>query len=209
MDILSFLLGFPTNIYFYILIFLMGYWVVVSLGLLDIEILDGLLDSDVDGESGLDNWLSKLGLDGVPLTIAITLLDIYGLSFAYLGRKFIMPMLDGVLTATAAGATVAIFSLLFAIPISAICIKPLRKAFTTHEAVSKTELIGTICVVTTTRVDEHFGQAETPDGMRFNVRAQVPNTISKGSKVALIEFIEESDCFSVVTEADLMAMASS
>lgn len=209
MDSISFLLDFPLNIYFYFLLFLLMYWLVVSFGLLDIEILDFESDLEGDGEGFVENWLNKLGLDGVPLTVAITLLDIYGLSFAYLGRKYLMPLFDGILTATAAGAVVAVFSLLFAIPLSAICIKPLRKAFVTHEAVSKKELVGTICVVTTSRVDDAFGQAETPDGMRFNVRAAVPNSMTKGSKVVLIEFIEETDSYSVVTEAELMSMASS
>jgi hypothetical protein len=209
MDSLAFLFEFPTNIFFYPLIFIIFYWVVVSIGLLDMEMLDFDTEIEGDGEGFFENWLSKLGLDGVPLIIAITLLDVYGFSFAYLGRKYLMPLLDGVITATAAGTVVAIGALLLAIPLSAVCIKPLRKVFVTHEAISKQDLVGSICVVTTSKVNQTFGQAETLDGMRLNVRAPTPNSITRGSNVALIEFNEQTDCYSVVTEAELMAMASS
>lgn len=210
-SLFSLLMSFPTAPYFYFLIILLVYWLIVSFGLLDIELfdLDIELDTEDDLDSGSEHWLSKLGLDGVPLTVAITFLDIYALAFTYLGRKYLMPLFDGLLTATATGALVAVFSLLLAIPLSALCIKPLRQAFTTHEAVSKRDLVGTICTVTTSRVNPTFGQAETPDGMLLNIRSDTPNSMTKGSKVALIEFNKESDCYSVVTEEELMAMASS
>ncbi len=190
-------------------IFLMLYWVMVFAGLADFEILD--FDADIEADSDADtggSWLEKLGLDGVPLTVAITLIDIYALALTYLARKYIMPLFDGILTATAIGALVALVAVIIALPIAAVSIRPLRQFFKTHEGVSKNDLIGTICTSTTQTVTESFGQATTDDGMVLSVRCATPNEIKKGTRIALIEYKPDEDVYSVVTETELMSMSS-
>ena len=120
-----------------------------------------------------------------------------------------MPLLDGMLSATAIGFIVAIFAVVIAIPIAAICCKPLRKVFHTHQAVSKKDLHGVICTVTTQTVTESFGQATADDGMVYSVRANTPNELCKGSRIVLLEFSKDTDTYSVASEADVMAMSAS
>lgn len=115
-------------------IFLMLYWVMVFAGLADFDILDFDTDAETDSaEDSGSSWLEKLGLDGVPLTVAITLLDIYALAFTYMARKYLMPLLDGILSATAMGALTALFAVVIALPITALSVKPLRQFFHTHQ----------------------------------------------------------------------------
>lgn len=182
-------------------------WLLAFAGLVDLEVFD--FDSDGDSDSTAGSWLETLGLHGVPLTVALTIVDIYAFAFTYLARKYITPLFDGVLTATAIGFIIATAALLIALPLSAICIKPLRNVFHTHEGVAKKDLDGTICTVTTLNVTETFGQACTDDGMVFTVRAVTPNDIAKGSRVVLLEYSPEGDSYSVVTQTELMAMSSS
>jgi hypothetical protein len=204
--------SFPTVIFTIPLIVLTLLWLMAFAGLLDLDILDFGTDSDSGSDTDTDatstSWLETLGLNGVPLTVSLTLIDIYAFSFTYLARKYAAPLFDGVLTATAQGAVVAAFAIIIALPLSALCIRPLRRFFATHEGLAKNELIGTICTLTTLTVNEHFGQAITPDGMVLTVRSASPNTMSKGSKIVLIDYLLEQDCYSVVSEAELMAMSS-
>ena len=201
--------SFPSVIFAFPLVILLLFWLMALAGFVDLEILDIDADIETDGSAGSTSWIQSLGLDGVPLTVALTLLDIYAFAFTYLARKYLAPLFDGLLTATAMGAVIAVLAIIIAIPLSAICIKPLRKLFHTHEAVGKNELIGTLCTVTTLKVTPTFGQAATDDGMLLNVRANEPNDIEKGSRVALLEFVKHEDAFTVVSEAELMAMSSS
>lgn len=203
--------SFPTLIFTVPLIVFMLFWLLAFAGLVDIEMFD--FDTDAGGNSASDasggGWLNSLGLSGVPLTVALTLVDIYAFAFTYLARKYLMPLLDGMLTATAIGLIVAIFAVVIAIPVAAICCKPLRKVFHTHEAVSKKNLNGVICTVTTQSVSETFGQASADDGMIYSIRAQTPNDIGKGSRVVLLEYSTQDDSYLVATEADVMAMSAS
>lgn len=212
MDIfLSNFFSAPTIYFSLPFIFLMLFWVLTVAGFADFEMLDFLtdVDTDADSDGAQSSWLESLGLDGVPLTVVITLIDIYALALTYMARKYIMPLFDGILSATAVGLLVALFAIIIALPIAAISIKPLRRFFYTHEGVSKNDLVGTICTVTTQTVTTSFGQATTDQGMILSVRAPEPNTITKGTRIALIEFNRDQDTYSVVTESELMAMSSS
>jgi len=193
------LFSFPLIVYTFPLLVLIPFWIVAALGAVDLEILDfGDTDSDAESDSFAADWLHKLGLDGVPFTVAITLIDVYALAFAFIGKKFFNTFLDPILTATAAGAAIALFALVLAVPVSAICIKPLRRFFATHEGVRKDTLIGTICTVTTGTVTDTFGQATTEDGMVLTVRATLPNNITKGAKVVLLDYHSEQDSYSLM-----------
>lgn len=212
MEMLSdYLFSLPMVVFTVPALLLIMIWLFTLLGMLDLEVFDLGSDVEVDTDSGSStggNWLSSIGLDGVPLTVAITFLDIYGLAASYLAKKYLMPLLDGILTATAAGASLALLSLVIAIPIAAICIKPLRRFFITHEGAKKNEMIGTICIVKTQTVSESFGQAVAANGMIFSIRTRSDQAIVQGDKVALLEYDALSDIYWVVGEQELLAMSS-
>jgi hypothetical protein len=200
--------SFPTIIFTIPLIVLMLFWLMAFAGLVDIEIFDIDINADSDADAAGGGWLETLGLDGVPLTVALTLVDIYAFAFTYLARKYMTPLFDGILSATAIGFIVAVFAVIVAIPIAAFCCKPLRKVFHTHEAVSKKDLDGVICTVTTQTVTESFGQATADDGMVYSIRANTPNDLCKGNRIVLLEYSTEHDSYIVASEASVMAMSS-
>lgn len=198
--------SFPTIIFTIPLIVLLLFWLMAFAGLADIEMFD--IDADAQGDSAVGGWLETFGLNGVPLTVALTLVDIYAFALTYLLRKTVTPLFDGILSATAIGFIVAMFALMVALPIAALSCKPLRRVFETHEAVSKRNLGGVICTVTTQTVTESFGQATSDDGMVYAVRANTPNDLCKGSRIVLLEYSTEHDSYIVASEAEVMAMSS-
>jgi len=211
MDLLiDHLFSLPMVIFTVPMLMLAVIWLFTLLGLLDLEILDFLGgEGGADATDGAsDNALSKLGLDGVPVTIAFTVLDFYGLAISYLLRKYLMPLLDGILTATATGALLAFIAVIVALPLTALCVKPFRDVFRTHEGERKGDLMGTVCTVKTQYVSETFGQAVGDNDMIFSIRASEPNDLKQGSKVILLEFDAHNDTYSVASEADVRAMSS-
>ncbi|WP_339720622.1 hypothetical protein [uncultured Paraglaciecola sp.] len=205
---LSEVFSFPTILFTIPLIVLMLFWLLAFAGLVDIEIFDIEVDAESDADSSLGGWLETFGLNGVPLSIALTLVDIYAFAFTYLARKYLTPLFDGIVSATALGFIIAMFAVIVALPIAALSCKPLRKIFHTHEAVSKKDLNGVICTVTTQTVTESFGQAAADDGMVYTVRANTPNDLCKGSRIVLLEYSTEDDSYIVASEAEVMAMSS-
>lgn len=209
--------SFPVVIFTVPLIILMLFWLLAFAGLVDMEIFDVDADAETGSDTSTDakssatgsSFLETLGLDGVPLTVALTLVDLYAFAFVYLMRKYLAPLFDGVISATAIGGLMALFAVIIAIPLAAVCIKPLRRFFETHEGADKDQMIGLICTLTTGKVTETFGQAITADGQSLSVRASVPNDLTKGAKVALIQFDRMADTYLVVSEEELMAMSSS
>lgn len=200
--------SFPLIVYTIPLILFAVFWLFSLLGAVDMETFD--IDLDTDGESDVaTSWFEKLGLSGVPLVIALTFVDFYAFIITYMGRKFLQPFLDGIVSGIAAGTIIALLALIIAIPVSALCIKPIRRFFVTHEGERKDELHGTKCTVMTSSVSATFGQAQGDDGMVFSIRAPEPNQLKKGSRVVLLEYSKADDTYSVVAEAELMAMSSS
>ena len=61
-------LAFPTVVFSLLLLVVAGYWVVVMVGALDVDSADG------DGDAGDGGVLSVVGLGGVPVTVAVSLL---------------------------------------------------------------------------------------------------------------------------------------
>lgn len=208
MDLLTeYLFSLPMIVFTIPMLILAMTWLVTLLGMLDMDVFDFSGDVDADADTGGD-WLSTLGLDGVPLMVAVTIVDFFGLAFTYVARKYLMPLLDGIFTGAVMGILVALAALVIAIPIAALCIKPLRRFFVSHEGASKDQLMGTLCIVRTQYVSESFGQAVGDNDMTFSIRAKQPNDLKQGSRVALIDYDSLSDTYTVVSETELRAMSS-
>ena len=115
-------------------------------------------------------------------------------------------MPDPPLSGAAQGAVLAVGAVAIALPFAALSIKPLRKIFVTHEAQNKNDLTGQICIVTTSKVTESFGQATTEDGsMILNIRSDEPNEISKGDRLMLLGYDAPNDRYDVVLDEEFMS----
>lgn len=172
------------------------------------DALDGV--DGLDGADALDGahaggersgCLGVLGLGGVPVAIAGSLLVTFGWIFSYFGMGLVagIPALaaGGALLATGVG--LAAFGL--AVGASSIAVRPLRKLLEMAPVTGNRDLVGRICQVTTGRIDEKFGQAEVDDDgapILIQARCRRDNELTRGSRAVIYEYDKAGEVFWVV-----------
>ncbi len=209
MSIWQLLSSFPTAVPTVLLGILLIYWTLSIVGLVDlgdnleIDAGDGAqLESahhelqaqshDTDLHS-LAGYLVALGLGGVPLSIAATLLAFFTWLLTALLHQYVVALVPGALLQVLLGAGALLLAAAVSIPISAQLIKPLRGLFVKHHARSNRSLVGLDCRIVTQSVDEKFGRAEVRDlGASLNIRvwARTPNTLTKNSAAVILAYDE-------------------
>ncbi|SEH08841.1 Uncharacterised protein [Candidatus Venteria ishoeyi] len=197
---LTTLLTFPAVIPGILLAVLLVYWLFVIIGALDIDFLD--FDMDVDGleGGGFFGLFSAIGMVGVPITISLSLLILSWWIICVPTTWYLMQYLPTGWLQLIAGFVVLVIALIVAMRLTIFLIKPFRKLFITH-AHQKVDLYGKLCVITTGRVDENFGQASYDDGgagLILAVRAETPNNLRKGSNALIIEYNEAQQSYTVI-----------
>jgi hypothetical protein len=101
-----------------------------------------------------------------------------------------------------------IAALLVALPLTAVAVRPLASFFVTHVAKSKKDLVGRVCVISTGRVDDRFGQALLEDGgaeLILDVRCDTPGLLRKGDRVLLVSWDAAKEVFQVEAMDELLA----
>jgi hypothetical protein len=161
-------------------------------------LLDG--EPHADQVSTLAGYLVALGLGGVPFSIVASLLILFAWVISSIAALWV---LDWVPTATLrfiVGSVFLLASLALAIPLTATCVRPMRKLFVTHNAISNAALVGQECVILTGSVDEKFGRAEVPArgaGYHIRVVAEVPNALKRGDRAFIVEYDEVARLYRV------------
>lgn len=216
------ILAFPTVIFTVLLALALVYWAVVLLGLLDIDVLDptgaveavdGALESaggevgdaaDPDA-GGIARGLQALGLAQVPLTMSLSILVLFCWVLSFLGMR----LLRGVAPATwlqarfgevALGIAIGGVAALAAFYLTLLALRPLRPVFALHNAPLRRSFVGKVCVVTSSRVDAEFGQAEIDDGgagLRVDVRCPEANELTRGSKALVYEYDAKREVYNI------------
>ncbi len=183
------LFSFPTGIMTLLLVLVLLYWGLVILGALDIEVFDFDVDAPEGSEAAGGGLFPVLGLTGVPVTVAISVLVLWAWLFTALGSEVLNTLVAEGVVRTLLAVLVLLLSVMVAVGVSALSVRPLQRFFNTPEARRRASLVGQICTVTTLRVDEAFGQAEFDDGgagLLVQVRAKEGNGLSKGSKALIV-----------------------
>ncbi|MEU5993906.1 hypothetical protein ABZ806_33460 [Spirillospora sp. NPDC047418] len=173
--------GFPTALFSFSLLVVAGYWTLVLLGGLGVDLLGAGTDADTGAGAGADaeggdgggdglvaERLAMLGLGGVPATVVLSLLIaiawFVSLAASALtgGVALRLLGLSGALVAAWAGTRLAVL--------------PLRRVFQEQVAASLRDFVGLPCVIRTGRVGPDFGQAEVtaPDGSSAIVQVRRP-----------------------------------
>lgn len=212
------ILSFPTVIFSILLVVCVLFWLVAILGFLDISFLDlpdidgDLSGSDVsassDGPSTPDavaGIILKLGLNGVPLTVVISLITIFSWLISYYSINFVRDIVSSGPLYYIAGLFILFVALYLSALITAKIISPLRPMFKKMEQDIEKQVLGQTAEVRTSRVDTHFGEAILDDGgagLILKVRAINEEKFTKGDKVVLIEYLKESNAFRVVSEQE-------
>jgi hypothetical protein len=203
--------GYPTAIYTVLLGVVLVYWVLAMLGLVDIEhhgIDVDLAHADGDAEDvgDLASYVVAMGLNGVPFSVAVSLLVLVAWVVSCLGGEWLLPLVPTTLLKLVAGTALLVASAVVAIPVTAVAIRPLRGLFVSHTAVSNAALVGQTCKVVTGVVNEKDGRAEVARrGASLNIRvwAPVSNTLKRGSIALILEYDEVAARYLIAAHDDL------
>lgn len=198
--------SFPTVIFTVMLGVSLVYWLISFFGLVDIDLLD--LESGDSGEignvNGVAGVLMKLGLNGVPLPIVITLVSLIGWLLSYytvfILTKFLAEELIYIL-----GIVIFFGAAYISALITAFIIRPLRSFFKQADRFVEKRIEGQIATVRTGRVDKEFGEAVVEDGgagLIVRVRSYKDEVFSRGDRVALLEFDKVRGIYKVISEQE-------
>jgi len=202
--------SYPTAVYTALLGIVLVYWVLAMIGLVDFE--HSGLDLDIEAQADADpselgtlaSYLVAFGLSGVPFSVAVSLVVLYGWVASCLAGMWLQPLVPSGVLGWLAGTAVFGAASALAIVLSARTIRPLRKLFVTHAAISNAALVGQLCRVVTGSVDQRVGRAEVAQrGASINIRvwAREPNALTKGSSARIVDYDAERARYLIVPEA--------
>jgi hypothetical protein len=205
--------SFPTLFFTLLLALTAVYWLVAVLGVVDLDVLDIDMpegEPDVDARGGaneLAGLLLKLGLNGVPLTIIISFLALFGWFICYFAVYFIFPFIPDGLLEYIVGLPILVGSFYAAVMITAQVIKPLRPLFANMNKNTIKNVLGQTAIVRSLRLDSGFGEVLLADGgagLIFKARTINNETYKKGDRVVLLEYLKEKHVYRVISEADFL-----
>lgn len=225
-QLLQIALSFPTVVWTVLLGIALVYWVFVILGALDIDIIgdadldgategaiDGALDGAAEGamegaaegagdagDAGLEGGagiLAALGLRKVPLTVSLSFLVLFSWIACMLVLFYAGDWL-GTLPRWIMAPLLLVASLLLAIPLASLVSRPLGSLFLVHRGKRNADFIGSVCTVTTGRVDARFGQAlieEGGDSLLVPVCCDRENSLSRNQEALIIDYDEAREAY--------------
>jgi len=213
--------SFPTAVFTTINLVIIGIWLFMALGLLDIEVFDIDADVDVDididadvdidadatGLSGVASFLASLGLTGVPIFIVLTIIFFVSWLLSYFTVKYGLFWNNFESIRYLLGTGIMVLSFLVSIPVTAQLIKPLKGFFAKLNNSSNTAktLLGKQCKVRSTKVSLTAGEAECfIDGasLILKVRADEVYQLKRGDLVRIIDIDPVTSIYHVVPEKE-------
>ncbi|GAC1031872.1 hypothetical protein thsps21_27000 [Pseudomonas sp. No.21] len=195
-------LSFPTVLFSFLLCLAIVYWAIVALGLVEVDLLDVEADSLLAGD-GVAALLSKLKLNGVPVTLVLSLLFAGAWFLSYFAELLVLSHLPLGLLRYPLGLVVAVVALGLALPVAALICSPLRPLFHKAEAVTSKSVLGQTAMVRSGRVTLEHGEAVLEDGgagLILKVRADEALGLKRGDRVVLLEYLEAQHAYRVITE---------
>jgi hypothetical protein len=177
-------LGFPAVLFTFLLAVLVGYWLLALFGAVDLD------------EDGLD-LLPGLGFGGVPLTVVLSLVVLFGWFVSLVGSVLLAGLGTG--ARLGLGVVVLVIAIVLALLTTRILVTPLRKLFHVDPAASRVDFVGRTCVVRTGTVAIDFGQAEvvSPDGSTavIQVRQTGHDDLRAGNIALIYDYDTEGEFF--------------
>jgi hypothetical protein len=179
--------GFPAVIFTVLLAPVVVYWLTVVLGMFDVELLGdlgapnasavdaptvegatveagGAGEAGADGSGGaLDGWWQALGLTGVPVTIAASLVVLFGWLVALVATAAVDSLELGTAVRLVAGVAVLVTAVVAGALAASVVARPLGRLFASTSAEARVAFVGRTCTVRTAEVTPTFGQAEAAD----------------------------------------------
>lgn len=184
-------LGFPTALFSFLLLLVLGYWLLVVFGVGDGDSLDGI--------SGLAGLVAAFGLDGVPITVAFSVL----IAVAWFTSLAGGALLDGLDASTPLLLALGLLLLAIAVVVgwaaTWLVVLGLRRLFPRDRETSRADFVGRVCVVRTGKVSHDFGQAEVTaaDGSSaiIQVRQNGDEPLSAGDSALIFDYDGDGEFF--------------
>lgn len=202
--------GYPTAIWTALLCLVLFYWVLALIGVVDFESSGIDIDIDVHADASVNDlgtlagFIVAFGLSGVPFSIVVSLLVLVSWTVCCLVSMWVLPLVPTALLQVVAGTALLAGSFAVALPVTAVTLRPMRRMFVTHHAVSNASLVGQTCSVVTAKVTHTFGQAAVARrgaDLNIDVRADEPNTLARGTRARIVDYDAASQRYSI--EPDL------
>jgi hypothetical protein len=202
-------LSYPVVLLSFALCVAILYWFIAALGIVEVDLLDIEVESSLENHSlqpeGLAGLLLKLGLNGVPVTLILTLLFFFAWLFCYFAELLLLRFLPLGILRYPLGLVVVLVVLVLAVPVVGMLTRPLRPLFRKLEATSSKSVLGQIAVVRSGRVSLTQGEATLEDGgasLILRVRADEAQGFKRGDRVVLLEYLEAEHAYRVITEEE-------
>ena len=160
---------------------------------------EGAAEAASSGLSPLVFLANILRIGRVPLTVSLSAFTLWGWL-----TSFCLTWLFFWLVSPVSFLVFVIASLLATAVVAAaltnVSVRPLEPIFESSHGRERRSLLGEQCVVTTGRVDAHFGQATTTlqsDDLLFQVRCDTDNPLRRGDIALIVHWDEAREAFVV------------
>ena len=210
---LQYALGFPTFIFGAFLVFMLLYWVIAFMGLVDVDSIDHwvLFDGSDHAHgvehsaSALAGLLLKVGLGGIPLTVILTVLFLLSWLASYVMSHFVPAVQGWTLVNIATGSAVAAAAVVTGFFATVLVLRPLRGIVNKIAPAEEPKvLLGRVGLVRSAVVNASQGYGSVDDGGGgLNLQMRSPEReLTRGTEIVLIEHLPEHNAWRVVSKAE-------
>ncbi len=157
------------------------------------------------GLGAFSSLLFYLGLYGVPMTLIITFIAIFGWLIAYYGFHWGLGVLfEPGFVRYALGAVLFVGALLGSVLLTSLAIKPFRPLFRKERQVTNASLCGSPVLVRSSQVTDSYGEAvcqEGGSGMLVDVRpAHEGQVFQRGDRAVILDYDPVRHLYTIISE---------
>jgi hypothetical protein len=205
-EFLDVALRFPTVLFTFLLVVVIGYWLLVGFGAVDLDAdPGGAVESlgadggDATGATGLAGVLNGLGLGGVPVSVAVSLLIATAWFVSLAGGALLAGLTAEPWVWVLVSVGVLAAAVVLAWLVAWLLMLPLRHFFPLGPQSSRHDFVGAVCVIRTGTVTTTFGQAEvtSTDGSSavIQVRKAGDDPLRAGSRAVIYDYDVKGEFF--------------
>lgn len=197
-----------------LLILVVGYWSIVAIGLMDIEIfdfgdfgLDGAVDeagealeAAGEGVSIFDAILGFLSVGSVPVSVIFSIFTVQMWFIAFFMNLLVPESLRAMVPAVVFFLIVGVLAALVSLFLTGMTTKPFRKFFKNETTHGHQHLVGKICKIKSSEVTDSFGQAELKidhSHLLLSVRCFAENDLKNGEEAVITSYNKENNYYEV------------
>lgn len=195
---ISIISSFPTAVFTVMLGVSVVYWLVSLSGMVEGDVGDG----DPSDGASLGGLLATLGLQGVPLPLALTLLALSGWLFCYFVELWLGTRNGPGWWQWGFGALLLLVALGLGILLTAMLVRPLRPLFRrAYRQPAEQRLIGGLCTVRSASVGKSNGRADAHvDGDHLILEVRSDKPLVRGDRAVVIDYLPDDQAYWVIPE---------